>query len=186
MKPYQVVGIGNALVDVICPVEDGFLAANGVTKGIMQLIDLERSAELYAAMGPAPAISGGSVANSIGGLSGPWHISAKTENPDLGAEWLNYVITSQRAKTLMFSQQQLPADRRAKPPSGDPYLASVHRAFKLVADDDGLLLYTDWASPSMYTTLQNQFQLLLAGRQTPAGMAKAVQDDWAKFDKTLR
>jgi hypothetical protein len=37
----------------------------------------------------------------------------------------------------------------------------------------------------MYTTLQNQFQLLLAGRQTPAGMAKAVQDDWTKFDKTL-
>ena len=60
------------------------------------------------------------------------------------------------------------------------------KAFQLVANDDGLLLYTDWASPSMYTTLQNQFQLLLAGRQTPAGMAKAVQDDWAKFDKTLR
>ena len=59
-----------ALVDVIAPVEDGFLAANGVTKGIMQLIDLPRASELYAAMGPAPAISGGSVANTIGGLSG--------------------------------------------------------------------------------------------------------------------
>ncbi len=70
MKPYQVVGIGNALVDVISPVEDAFLAANGVSKGIMQLVDLARAAELYAAMGPAPAISGGSVANTIGGLSG--------------------------------------------------------------------------------------------------------------------
>jgi sugar/nucleoside kinase (ribokinase family) len=69
-KSYQVVGIGNALVDVICPVEDAFLAANGVEKGIMQLIDLPRAAELYAAMGPAPAISGGSVANTIGGLAG--------------------------------------------------------------------------------------------------------------------
>jgi hypothetical protein len=49
----------------------------------------------------------------------------------------------------------------------------------------GLLLYTDWASPSMYTTLQNQYQSLLAGRTTPQAMAKAVQDDWAKFDKTL-
>ncbi len=68
-KPYQVIGIGNALVDVICPVDDAFLDANGVTKGIMQLIDLPRAAELYAAMGPAPAISGGSVANTIGGLS---------------------------------------------------------------------------------------------------------------------
>jgi raffinose/stachyose/melibiose transport system substrate-binding protein len=123
---------------------------------------------------------------SIGGLSGPWHISAKTKYPDLGAEWLNYVITSRRAKTLMFSQQQLPADSRATPPAGDPYLGQVFKAFKRVANDDGLLLYTDWASPSMYTTLQNQFQLLLAGRTTPQAMAKAVQADWAKFDKTLR
>jgi sugar/nucleoside kinase (ribokinase family) len=69
-KPFQVVGIGNALVDVICPVEDGFLEANGVIKGIMQLIDLPRAGELYAAMGPAPVISGGSVGNTIGGLSG--------------------------------------------------------------------------------------------------------------------
>jgi raffinose/stachyose/melibiose transport system substrate-binding protein len=86
----------------------------------------------------------------------------------------------------MYSQQQIPSDRRAKAPKGDAYLAQVSKAFQLVANDDGLLLYTDWASPSMYTTLQNQFQLLLAGRTTPAGMAKAVQDDWAKFDKTLR
>jgi hypothetical protein len=121
---------------------------------------------------------------AIGATSLPWHISSKTKYPDLGAEWLNYVITSSRAKALMYSQQQIPSDRRAKAPSGDPYLAQVGNAFKLVADDDGLLLYTDWASPSMYTTLQNQYQLLLAGRQTPAGMAKAVQDDWAKFDKT--
>jgi raffinose/stachyose/melibiose transport system substrate-binding protein len=123
---------------------------------------------------------------SIGGLSGPWHISAKTKYPDLGAEWLNYIITSPRAKALMYSQQQIPSDRRATAPKGDAYLAQVTKAFQQVANDDGLLLYTDWASPSMYTTLQNQFQLLLAGRQTPAGMAKAVQDDWAKFDKTLR
>jgi raffinose/stachyose/melibiose transport system substrate-binding protein len=123
---------------------------------------------------------------SIGGLSGPWHISAKTEYPDLGAEWLNYVITSQRAKQLMFGQQQLPADRRAKPPAGDAYLAAVHKAFTRVANDDGLLLYTDWASPTMYTTLQNQYQQLLAGRTTPAEMAKAVQADWETFDKTLR
>ncbi len=123
---------------------------------------------------------------SIGGLSGPWHISSKTKYADLGAEWLDYVIASREAQTLMFRQQQLPADKRAKPPANDPYLTAVYQSFKKVADDDGLLLYTDWASPSMYTTLQNQYQLLLAGRTTPAAMAKAVQADWEKFDKTLR
>jgi raffinose/stachyose/melibiose transport system substrate-binding protein len=122
---------------------------------------------------------------SIGGLSGPWHISAKTKYPDLGAEWLNYVIASPAAHKLMFSQQQLPSDRRAKLPKNDPYLTQVYNAFGKVANDDGLLLYTDWASPSMYTTLQNQFQLLVAGKTSPANMAKAVQADWEKFDKTL-
>ena len=135
------------------------------------------------AMPVPPGPSG--VWTSIGGLSGPWHISAKTKYADLGAEWLNYVITSASAKKLMFGQQQLPADSSAKAPSNDTYLTAVYDSFKKVADDNGLLLYTDWASPSMYTTLQNQYELLLAGRTTPAGMAKAVQSDWATFDKTL-
>ncbi|MEI7761448.1 MAG: extracellular solute-binding protein [Thermoleophilia bacterium] len=123
---------------------------------------------------------------SIGGLSGPWHISAKTKYPDLAAEWLNYVIASPIAQRLMFAQQQIPSDRRAKAPTNDPYLKQVTSAFTKVANDDGLLLYTDWASPSMYTTLQNHFQLLVADRTSPSAMAKAVQADWAKFDKTLR
>ena len=62
----------------------------------------------------------------------------------------------------------------------------MYNAFAKVANDDGLLLYTDWASPSMLDTLKTQFQLLLAGRTTPQAAAKTVQDDWAKFDKTLR
>ena len=123
---------------------------------------------------------------SIGGLSGPWHISAKTKHADLGAEWLNYVITSTKAKRLMFEPQQLPADTSALPPKGDASLGPVYNAFAMVANDDGLLLYTDWASPSMLDTLKTQFQLLLAGRTTPQAAAKTVQDDWAKFDKTLR
>ena len=123
--------------------------------------------------------------SSIGATSGPWHISSKTKYADLGAEWLNYVIASPAAQKLMYGQQQLPSDQRAKAPAGDPFLTAVDKAWKLVANDNGLLLYTDWTTPSMYTTLQNQYQLLLAGRTTPAGMAKAVQSDWDKFDKTL-
>jgi sugar/nucleoside kinase (ribokinase family) len=68
-KRYQVVGIGNALVDVLSHTDDGFLAANGVEKGIMQLIDTRRAIELYGRMGPAREISGGSAANTIAGLA---------------------------------------------------------------------------------------------------------------------
>ena len=46
-KAYQVVGIGNALVDVISHIEDSFLSENGVERGIMQLIDRDRAVDLY-------------------------------------------------------------------------------------------------------------------------------------------
>lgn len=68
-KKYQVVGIGNALVDILSHVKDEFLTDNGVEKGIMQLIDMDRAVELYSHMGPAKEISGGSAANTIAGIA---------------------------------------------------------------------------------------------------------------------
>ena len=68
-KRYQVVGIGNAMVDVLAHATDDFLSENGVEKGIMQLIDVERAVELYSRVGPATEISGGSNANSIAGIA---------------------------------------------------------------------------------------------------------------------
>jgi len=123
----------------------------------------------------------------VGGLSGPWHISAKTKYPDLAAAWLNYIIASPEAQKLMYAQQQIPSPSdAAAPPAGDPYLGQVTDAFRQVADDDGLMLYTDWASPTMYDTLASNFQDLLAGRISAQDMAKNVQDDWDKFDQTLK
>lgn len=68
MKKYQVVGIGNAIVDVIAQCDDAFLGANGIDKGIMQLIERERAETLYAAMGNRTEAPGGSVGNTIAGL----------------------------------------------------------------------------------------------------------------------
>jgi raffinose/stachyose/melibiose transport system substrate-binding protein len=62
----------------------------------------------------------------------------------------------------------------------------VAAAWQQVSGDDGLMLYTDWASPTMYNTLASHFQNLLAGKESPEDMAKAVQADWEKFDKTLK
>ena len=66
---YDVVAIGNAIVDVIASASEDFLASEGLAKGSMQLIDAERSVELYDRMGPAREISGGSAANSLAGLA---------------------------------------------------------------------------------------------------------------------
>lgn len=66
---YDVVGVGNAIVDVIATVDDGFLATHGIEKGAMTLIDQPRAEALYAAMPPGQQISGGSAANTIAGVA---------------------------------------------------------------------------------------------------------------------
>jgi len=88
MKKYQVVGIGNAMVDVLARAEDAFLAAAGIGKGIMQLIDMERAVDLYGRVGPAKEISGGSAANTIAGiaqLGGRTAYVGKVKDDQLGA-----------------------------------------------------------------------------------------------------
>ena len=65
----DVVAIGDAIVDVIATADDSFLERHGLTKGSMQLLSAEQADALYAAMGPAREISGGSAANSMAGVA---------------------------------------------------------------------------------------------------------------------
>ena len=65
----DIVGIGNALVDVIATADEELLVRLGLAKSAMTLVDLERAAEIYAAMGPGLEISGGSAANTIAGIA---------------------------------------------------------------------------------------------------------------------
>jgi sugar/nucleoside kinase (ribokinase family) len=66
---FDVVAIGNAIVDVMAPAGDDEIVRLGLAKGGMTLIDEARAHELYAAMGPAREISGGSAANTLAGLA---------------------------------------------------------------------------------------------------------------------
>ena len=68
MKSYQVVGIGNAIVDVFSAADDSFLELMGIEKGIMQLVEKERGELLYSAMHERVQAPGGSVANTLAGL----------------------------------------------------------------------------------------------------------------------
>ena len=68
MKKYQVVGIGNAVVDVITTAEDTFLDQMNIEKGIMQLIDRDRGEILYSKMKDRIQAPGGAVANTLAGL----------------------------------------------------------------------------------------------------------------------
>src|SRR5437763_3490256 len=66
---YDVLGIGNAIFDVLAQTDEAFLAAHGMSKGGMALIDEARAGAIYRDMGPATEMSGGSAANTIVGLA---------------------------------------------------------------------------------------------------------------------
>jgi sugar/nucleoside kinase (ribokinase family) len=75
MANYDILGLGNAIVDVIAPADDDFLVAHNLRKGTMQLIDEAQAEKLYAAMGQTAVVSGGSGANTIIGAA---HLGCRT------------------------------------------------------------------------------------------------------------
>jgi sugar/nucleoside kinase (ribokinase family) len=86
-KHFDVCGIGNAIVDILAHCDEDFIAKMSLNKGAMTLVDAQRSAELYAAMGPAVEASGGSCANTIAGiasLGGRGAYIGKVGNDQLG------------------------------------------------------------------------------------------------------
>ena len=84
---FDVLGIGNAIVDVIARAQEDFLLRHGMQKGSMVLIDEARAQSIYAAMGPAIEISGGSAANTVVGVASFGAAAAfigKVKNDELG------------------------------------------------------------------------------------------------------
>jgi adenosine kinase len=84
---YDVLGIGNAIVDVLARTDDDFLVRQNMRKGAMMLIDEARATAIYDAMGPAVEISGGSAANTIVGcasLGGRAAFVGKVKDDELG------------------------------------------------------------------------------------------------------
>lgn len=107
-KKYDVIAIGNAIVDVLANASEDFLAEQGLTKGGMQLIDGDRAVSLYAAMGPAREISGGSAANSLAGLAALGHKCAFIGQ--VADDQLGEVFThDMRATGIAFDVPPVPA-----------------------------------------------------------------------------
>jgi sugar/nucleoside kinase (ribokinase family) len=93
----DVVGIGNAIVDVIAHADERFLAEQDLTKGAMTLIDAARARALYAKMGPAIESSGGSAANTMAGIAslrGAGGYIGKVRNDVLGQVFRHDLTTT--------------------------------------------------------------------------------------------
>lgn len=124
MKKYQVVGIGNAMVDILAKVEDAFLDENGIEKGIMTLIDTARATELYDHIGPAREVSGGSAANTIAGLAA---LGARTA-------YVGKVKDDQLGKIFAHDIRAQGADYDTPLAAGD-YSAETGRCIVMVSPD---------------------------------------------------
>lgn len=99
---YDVLGIGNALFDVLVRTDDAFLASHGMTKGAMALIDEAQAVAIYKDMGPATEVSGGSAANTIVGVAALGARAAyvgKIKNDQIGGLYAHDI----RAANVAFS-----------------------------------------------------------------------------------
>ena len=107
---YDVVAIGNAIVDVMSPCEDADVVRLDMAKGAMTLIDTQRAHALYEAMGPAREISGGSAANTLAGLAA------------LGARcaFVGQVADDQLGEVFAHDIRAAGVDFTTAPRAGDP------------------------------------------------------------------
>lgn len=107
---YDVIAIGNAIVDVMAPCSDDLIDELGLSKGGMTLVDTARAQELYDAMGPAREISGGSAANTLAGLSA------------LGAQcaFIGQVAQDQLGEVFAHDIRAVGIDFDTAPRAGDP------------------------------------------------------------------
>lgn len=104
---YDVIGLGNAIVDVLAQAEDSFLEQESLSKGGMALIDGDQATALYAKMGPGREISGGSVANSCAGvasLGGKAAYVGRVSGDQLGEVFMHDI----RAAGVTFAAQPGP------------------------------------------------------------------------------
>jgi sugar/nucleoside kinase (ribokinase family) len=113
MSQFDVLCIGNAIVDIIARCDEAFLVDNAIIKGAMNLIDADRAELLYSRMGPAIEASGGSAGNTAAGIASFGSRSAyfgKVADDQLG-KIFNHDI---RAQGVHFETRPLPAHRRPR------------------------------------------------------------------------
>jgi sugar/nucleoside kinase (ribokinase family) len=106
MSNYDVLCIGNAIVDIIAQCDDDFLVENGIIKGAMNLIDADRAELLYSRMGPAIEASGGSAGNTAAGVAsfgGRAAYFGKISNDHLGGIYTHDI----RAQGVAFDTKPL-------------------------------------------------------------------------------
>ena len=127
-----------------------------------------------------PQEAGGTVLH-VGGVGIPYGITENAENPDLAAEFINFLV-SERALELMVEQTALPGQTvPAEMITPDTLAGDLYTAWNAANEADAIGHYMDWATPTFYNTLSAELQRLLGDQTTPEAFAQALQADYAGF-----
>jgi raffinose/stachyose/melibiose transport system substrate-binding protein len=162
------------------PSWQAFGSGNGVflISGSWLTADLKKTLGKDVGFFLLPAPSGKPLA-TLGGEGLPWAISSKTNNADAAATYLNF-LTSNSSMQVVADNGQLTATKaKVKFPAGLD--TEVARAWTTANNQDAIVPYLDWATPTMYDTITAAIQELMASKQTPQQFTSTVNSDYAKF-----
>lgn len=133
-------------------------------------------------MNPPPSQdSGQDTSATLGGVGLAWSITSGSKHPDVAAAYIDW-ITSPEARDVVAEKGELPA---LEPPNAEREPGTVHaeiaRSWTEIRENDGLVPYLDYATPTFYDTLTANLQQVIGGKTSPADAAAALQDDFGKF-----
>jgi raffinose/stachyose/melibiose transport system substrate-binding protein len=158
----------------------------GEGKGVFLITGSWLTADLKKALGDdvgfflLPAPEGGSLA-TLGGEGLPWAISSKTEGKEAeaAAAYIDF-LTSDESMQVITDAGQLPATKaEVEVPAGLD--TEVFEAWTTANQEDAIVPYLDWATPTAYDTITAGVQELMAGKATPQQFVDKIDDDYAKF-----
>jgi raffinose/stachyose/melibiose transport system substrate-binding protein len=170
----------------------GDASAANFTKeqGVFRIDGTWRLAEFADAMGdnvgfmnPPPA-EAGQPSVTQGGEGLAWSVTSKTENPDVAAAYIDF-ITDAHADDVLAETGNLPA---VAPPSYQPeagsLTADVFAEWREISENDGLVPFLDYATPTFYDTLTANLQQLLGGKLDAEGFTANLDADHDAFKKS--
>jgi raffinose/stachyose/melibiose transport system substrate-binding protein len=147
------------------------------------------TADLADAMGDdvgfelMPPPEGTETPTALGGEGLPFAITSGSANPDVAAAYIDF-ITNAEAAQVLTETNNLPAMQTDAEPQG-ALLREVFAAWQTLSDEDGLVPYLDYATPTFYDEITAGVQELLAGRLEPAEFTEQIEEGYASFVEDL-
>jgi raffinose/stachyose/melibiose transport system substrate-binding protein len=154
-------------------------------EGVFLIAGTWLTADLADAMGDdvgfelMPPHEGTETPTALGGEGLPFAVTSGSENPDVAAAYIDF-ITNAEAAQVLTETNNLPAMRTDAEPQG-ALLQEVFAAWTTLSDEDGLVPYLDYATPTFYDEITAGVQELLGGELEAAQFTEQIEEGYASF-----